>query len=749
MNDYDFKSLNDKEFEALCIDLLGKVERARFERFKPGKDSGVDGRYFDTEGGEVVLQCKHWANTPTQQLISYIRTTERPKLDKLKPSRYFLAVSNPLSRADKKALFKTLSPYVESESDIFGREDLNDLISKDSSAEQRHYKLWLKSSRVLSMLLNSGIFGRSAYSLEEILQESHKYVITTNHHQALNKLEQLGVVVITGEPGVGKTTLANHLCLHYASRDYSYLKISDDIKEAESVFDPEQKQVFYFDDFLGRSYLEALRGHEGAQITQFIRRVATSKNKKFILTSRSTILNQGKLLIDSFEHQNINRNEVELKIQSLTELDKAHILYNHLWHSGLSSDYIEEIYKNKRYHEIIEHQNFNPRLISYILDSSRLSECRPQDYWAYITEALNNPSQVWDHPFIAQQDDFGRSLILLVVLHGSKFDEKELNATYIRFITIEENKHLRGKPDFYTNIRTLTGSFFNRTVFRGNEASIDLFNPSIADYIIKRYCQDVNSLRLGFRSLNTIRSLITLNSLYSGNQISKEDTRSICEYLLEEQKKSNFDNVSVAYLSRLIRIYIDIPIDKHNTKLIAAALQHTINNADCNATDDSFQAVKWGIDNDIISHLQGLDFLRCNYESIESYTEMTSAGALLSTLSNDINGYEEVANSIKSTIVNIYCESFSDLIDTSSAFSTVNYGDTTEARRRLEELIEDDFLSIGIPYNSEDISHVVSSYNIADGLHDYHINYYDSDDPTNDSPAGLTIDEIDDLFDRR
>ena len=171
----------------------------------------------------------------------------------------------------------------------------------------------LKSSRVLSVLFNNGIIGRSAFSLEEILQESQKYVITTNHHQALKKLEQLGVVIITGEPGVGKTTLANHLCLHYTSRTYSYLKISDDIKEAESVFDPELKQIFYFDDFLGRNYLEALRGHEGAQITQFIRRVSASQNKKFVLTSRSTILNQGKLLIDSLEHQNINKNEIELK----------------------------------------------------------------------------------------------------------------------------------------------------------------------------------------------------------------------------------------------------------------------------------------------------------------------------------------------------------------------------------------------------------------------------------------------------
>ena len=46
MPDYDFKALNDKEFEIFCVDLLSEVEKHRFERFKPGKDLGIDGRYF-------------------------------------------------------------------------------------------------------------------------------------------------------------------------------------------------------------------------------------------------------------------------------------------------------------------------------------------------------------------------------------------------------------------------------------------------------------------------------------------------------------------------------------------------------------------------------------------------------------------------------------------------------------------------------------------------------------------------------
>lgn len=745
MPDYDFKTLNDKEFEALCTDLLGRLLGYRFERYKPGKDAGVDGRYFGDDGAEVILQCKHWANTPTSQLIGALAQKEKPKLDRLKPHRYILAISNPLSRSDKKKIAASLSPHIEREDDIYGKEDLNDLLGKYPEAERNSYKLWLHSASVLSFIAQSGVMGRSEFSLDEIVQKAARYAITENHKRALEISSKLGVVIISGDPGVGKTTLAEHLCLQLVSEGFQFINIIEDIKEAEQVFSKNSKQIFYFDDFLGRNYLEALRGHEGGHLAAFIRRVSSNKLKRFILTSRSTILNQGKFFIDAFENENLKRNECELRIDALRTIDKGRILYNHIWHSGLPDDFREEFYIDKRYRKIISHKNFNPRLISFITDPSRSeSECSAE-YWPYIERSLADPSRIWGHPFDVQLDSSQRAIILLVVLNRRRIDEKGLAEAFHRLIERPGNQNLRGRHDFGSYVRLLTGSFLSRIFESGHQVAFDLFNPSIGDFLLRRYSTDIRMIREGLICLQSASGIETLLSIRRAGLIPANTANEICRDILTEVYKSEQEGYGTPFISIICNEVLFFDADN---KYLPNAVRFILEKGSIGEQDRSLCMIKHCLHFGKISAMDAVDFLIRNFEEIQSDDDVFDAAEIINTLPEKMAERSVLLERILEHVMELASESLSDFIEISEAFSGVDWNDAEQAEDNVVRMIQEKFDELGVTIGNDQARAVARSIDIEDLLHSYIINSDDPGDGYTSPELSAGPDEIDDLFDR-
>jgi hypothetical protein len=317
MNIYDFRTLNDKEFESLVVDLLSAEFKVRIERFKPGKDLGVDGRWFTAPGIEALVQSKHWIGSGLNRLVAHLEKSERPKLDRFECSRYILATSVSLSRLNQQSIAAMLAPRIVSESDVFGAEDLNDLLGRHPNVERRHYKLWLSSSNTIALLLNNAVVGRSRAELEQIRHEAALYVITEDHARAAQHLSEKRVLVLTGEPGIGKTTLARQMVLEHVADEFELVVLEESISEAENVFSDDAKQLFYFDDFLGRTFLEVIRAKQDSHILRFISRIARDVRKRFVLTSRTNILNQGARLSDLYSAADVVRNTYEMNVGRL------------------------------------------------------------------------------------------------------------------------------------------------------------------------------------------------------------------------------------------------------------------------------------------------------------------------------------------------------------------------------------------------------------------------------------------------
>ncbi|KKN98673.1 hypothetical protein LCGC14_0143520 [marine sediment metagenome] len=753
VNDYDFSRLNDKEFEVFCTDLLSSREGVRFERFKPGRDAGVDGRFFRSEGDEWILQCKHWISTPLVKLVKSIADYEILKVHKLSPSRYILALSHSLSRNDKTILMQQLSPFVASPADILGREDLSDILAKHPDVERRHYKLWIASSNVLAYMFNKPIYDRSQFELGEIVEASKLYVVTANHNQAIDKLESTSVVIITGPAGIGKTTLAGQLILQYVADGFELSVISEDIREAEGVFEPDSKQIFYFDDFLGRNYLEALSGHEGAKIVGFIKRIVKNPKKRFVLTSRTTILNQGKILNDVFHNSNVNRNEFEITLESLAKIDKAQILYNHIWHSEMDGEYVEQLYSHRRYRTIIDHRNFNPRLIRFITDAQRLEDVPSELYWSHITGLLDDPSQVWEHPFQAQLDDCGRALVLLVAMNGRVITEHELSEAFALYLANPGAASLTGKKDFLLNLRHLSGSMLTRFVVGESQPFVRLFNPSLGDFVLNRYASNTPVLRQCFGSLKTQSSLRTLKDMLNNKIIHAGVAIELISHVYASVLDINFLGTNSEFVAQLCIISSELGKE---FDLSDQSLAKAINFIAGEKCGESFLAsagvLLWALRNGKVDKIAVEAFLEGAFANDPSYDELVTLGELVKCF--DIKQHQSLYNAYDQVITDHLIASVEDEFPEAEVFSDCS--SPSEARRNLMGLMDEKALELGAN-DSSSVADSVVDYVDVDGFYDkyfYEIENEPAYEPYREQRMSWSersfnaIDPIDDLFSR-
>lgn len=569
---YDFSQLNDKEFEILAVDLLSIAYNTRIERFKPGKDSGVDGRFFTDSSKEICLQCKHYLKVGYKGLISKLKKEESKKVKKINPTKYIFITSLPLSRANKEEIKNIFHPYIKRSDDIFGQEDLNSLLIENPKVEENHFKLWISNTTVFNRIINNAIKGRSEFELEQIKRKSVKYINTTSHDKALKILNEKHVLLISGEPGIGKTTLAENLCLLFASKDYEFIDIEESLSEAENIYAKGKKQIFYFDDFLGSNYFEAIENKKDSHIVKFIERIINDKTKRFILTTRTNILNFGIMYSSIFSNSKLQNNEYMLTIESLTAFDRARILYNHIWFSKLKEDFIEEYYKDKRYRKIISHNNFNPRLIEFITDTERLNVSSASDYWNYIVNTLDNPKDIWNDCFKIQNNEHVRNLVKLTVFNGGSITEYELQRSFQKLNKIENLRNTsHTEKDFQSTSKLASKSFLNRNKNFNNDETYSLFNPSIADFVLNEYSNNLENLANIFKSLNTVKSLEQLLILERQQIISQAHILKLKNILFYDAFKENKKFDYLIYISDLLKD--DVSKKENINKLLINIIQ--------------------------------------------------------------------------------------------------------------------------------------------------------------------------------
>ncbi|MDZ3831344.1 MAG: ATP-binding protein [Sphingopyxis sp.] len=490
---YDFRSLLAADFEDLARDLIGAALGIRFEAFGAGRDGGMDGRHTSA-AGNIILQAKHYVDSSAAALVSTMRK-ERPTIDALAAKRYILATSQPLNADRKKKLAAEIGPTLRRHSDIFAQGDLNAKLRKFPEIERTHLKLWLSTTTVLSAVLdgivNAGSHAFTMTSAAEIAAKVKVYASNPSLAAARDLLDQRHVLIVSGPPGVGKSTLAEILTFAYLSEGWELVALRS-LEDGFARIDDSRRQIFFFDDFLGAIALDrkALSAKDN-ELAKFMRRVQSSPNARFILTTRAYILNEAKQVSEKLADKRVDLTTFVLDLSAYTRGIRARILYNHLALSGIPHSHILALIDSEELPSVVDHPHYSPRIIEWMTDAARLETMASQDYPAAFLAALDNPTELWDKAFQHHIDAACRHLLITLFFapaFGASIAQlrRQFEGVHVRMC--DAHGIARDAKDFEQSLKKVEGSFV--TIVDGE---VDFINPSVRDYL-SSYLADVSLL---------------------------------------------------------------------------------------------------------------------------------------------------------------------------------------------------------------------------------------------------------------
>ncbi|WP_434655669.1 hypothetical protein [Thermoanaerobacterium thermosaccharolyticum] len=502
MSNYDFHScFSPREFEEFVRDVLEIKEKVQFEICAPGRDGGIE--LCHCEGTtKIIAQVKCYKEN-FNQLYSVLKNQEKPKAKVLNPTRYILVTSQTLSLENKEKIFELFDGLIKTRDDIIDRIALNKLLEQDQykNVERSHYKLWLNSTNVLTTLIEEivhrGILTESKFELEEIQETLRVHVQNPNFERALHILEKNRYIIISGEPGIGKTTLARCLVAYFLQQmGYKDFIYANTVGSAFSMYKENEKQIFYFDDFWGDVFKDEKHPiNEEKYLLKFIQRISKSCNKILILTSREYVLQQGLAMYHNEQLKTtFDIGKCFVQMEDYSDLIKAKILFNHLYFSKkLGWNYVKVIADG--YEQIISHKNYNPRIIENFLNqgSILMEDSNPSEFYNRFLDYLNDPFEFWKAIFMKQTYE-ARLTALILFLSSQPIRLSDLKESFYSCMEVCRQNYIPiQEQEFETIISQLEKTMIKTYENKTTPAILVKFqNPSVKDFLYRYLAENLN-----------------------------------------------------------------------------------------------------------------------------------------------------------------------------------------------------------------------------------------------------------------
>ncbi len=556
MPNYDFsKVLSPERFQDFTRDILQVREKNVMESFRKTKDNGIDMR-TKKDKKTVIGQAKRYSNI--NSLMNNLRNVEINKVKKLNPDRYILVSSVDYDNKSKEEIIKLFEGYIKNEKDIIGNTDLNNLLNLKGyeKIEENYPELWFNSSRVfeyiLEKILHRKIYNASKEEFRNIKENEKTYIEDDVYFKAKNTIDTYNFLLVTGEAGIGKTSLARHVCNEYVKKGYKFVYAYDinDIWDSYS----NNPQIFFIDDFWGSIFKEKTDKTQEKKFKDFIEVIGKRNDKKLVLTSREYIIEKG-----FREHPKIgdclDTSKVILKLEDYSEQYKAKIFLKHIEQSDLDLKNTKLLINSCE--EIINNNMYNPRLIAEFIQRASRQTKLDKNYNCYVElkKYLKNPESFIKDVF-DEQTEVGKLLLILLLSRNRDIEVNMLKKYYYEYLNVD--KELGKKEEFESAMKQISNDLVRlkkAEYSTKNEISIlvSFLNPSVKEFIYKYFLQNLERYAQNIiESTSSLELLLCLSTVISYKLENKEIQDMIFDKIIKEYDNLEYNFTKSELYSKLI-----------------------------------------------------------------------------------------------------------------------------------------------------------------------------------------------------
>ncbi|MFE0962561.1 nSTAND3 domain-containing NTPase [Streptomyces fungicidicus] len=342
--DFALHTLGWRAFQDLCAAVLREVWAQSVRTFADSNDGGRDGAFYgtwqqppdpigvqDVPDGPFVLQCKHTKKAGTTLAPSDL-DDEFAKVQALVErglcGSYVLLTNARVSGASEATIRRRLLDAGVAYPLILDGQWICDTIA--TRQRLRTFVPRVYGLGDLSQILDERSYTQAQALLSHLRDELATFVFTDAYQRAVQAVQDHSFVLLLGEPGVGKSVIAETLAMT-ALDTWGCLTVkAHNAVELVRHWNPhEPNQFFWIDDAFGTVRHER---HLTDDWSRHMRQVmaAIRGGAKVVLTSRDYIYRDARPYLKESAHPLLHEQQVVIDVAQLPAHERRQILYNHI-----------------------------------------------------------------------------------------------------------------------------------------------------------------------------------------------------------------------------------------------------------------------------------------------------------------------------------------------------------------------------------------------------------------------------------